>query len=129
MTQGIRHLEVLQLLVSGIGKDIISDITCSLLKSFLIDYTIEQSRIHKIPAQIVTIPEVFDYQSTKMRREDVDLPISPVDGRAVLLIPKRWLRYSPWISYDSYFEGGFVKGDEAPKDRAAILLYNRFNFG
>ena len=35
-----RHFEEIQLLVDGISKDRISDITCSFLKSFLIDFTI-----------------------------------------------------------------------------------------
>jgi hypothetical protein len=37
---GFRHFEEIQLLVDGISKDRISDITCSFLKSFLIDFTI-----------------------------------------------------------------------------------------
>lgn len=38
-TAGFKHLEEMQLLVNGIAKDRISDFTCNLLKSFLIDYT------------------------------------------------------------------------------------------
>jgi hypothetical protein len=129
MGNGIRHIEILQLLVNGIGKDRISDIACSLIKSFLIDYTIEQSRRYRIPLSSVAIPEVYDYQSTKIRTETVELPTSPTTGRGILLIPKRWLRYSPWIGYDSYFEGGFIQGDSIPTERVAVLLYNRDNYG
>src|SRR5439155_15019210 len=39
---GLHRLEVLQLIVPGIGKDRVSDFSCSFIKSFLIDYTIEQ---------------------------------------------------------------------------------------
>lgn len=125
---GLRHLEVAQLLVDGIGRDRISDIACSVLKSFLIDYTIEQSRRHGIPLERVTMQEVLDYQTMTMRSESVTLPVSPATKKPVLLIPKRWLRYSPWIGYDTYFEGSFIPG-EAPTERPAVLLYNRHNFG
>lgn len=126
---GIQHIEILQLVVDGIGKDRVSDITCSLLKSFLVDYTAEQSRRHQVPVQTITIPEIFDFKTMLIGSEIVDLPISPVTGKAILFIPKRWLRYSPWISYDSYFEGGFIEGEEVPTDRVSVLLYNRLNYG
>lgn len=40
-TYGFRHFEEIQFFIDGIGKDRISDICCSLLKSFLIDFTID----------------------------------------------------------------------------------------
>lgn len=127
--RSVQHIEIMQLLVNGIGKDRISDIACSIIKSFLIDYTIEQCRIHHIPTQKVVVPQIFEYPLMAVRAETVEMPVSPTSGRAILLIPKRWLRYSPWISFDSYFEGGFVKGEDVPKERIAVLLYNRANYG
>ncbi len=126
---GVKHIEVLQLLVAGIGKDRISDITCSILKSFLIDYSIEQAKKHGIPTERVDVDDIFDHRTASLVSESVTLPVSPVTRHGVLLIPKRWLRYSPWIGYDSYFDGGFVVGDDAPKDRASVVLYNRANYG
>lgn len=48
---GFVHFEEIQLLVENIAEDRISDLTCSFLKSFLIDYTIEQCEKHNIPRQ------------------------------------------------------------------------------
>ena len=39
---GFTHFEEIQLLVEGISKDRISDIACSLLSNFLVDYTQDQ---------------------------------------------------------------------------------------
>jgi hypothetical protein len=125
----VRHIEVAQLLVEGIGKDRISDLACSILKSFLIDYTIEQSRKHGIPRTAVTLFDILDHRTLSFHQETLDLPVSPETKAAVLLIPKRWLRYTPWISLDSYFKGAFVEGQQPPKDRASVLLFNRENYG
>ena len=43
---GFRHFEEIQFFVDGISKDRISDISCSFLKSFLIDFTIQQCQLH-----------------------------------------------------------------------------------
>lgn len=48
---GFTHFELIQLYVSGISKDRISDISCNYIKSFLIDYTIEQCEINSIPTE------------------------------------------------------------------------------
>ena len=42
---GFTHFEVIQLYISGISKDRVSDFTCNYIKSFLIDYTIEQCEL------------------------------------------------------------------------------------
>jgi len=39
---GFTHFEEIQLFVDNISKDRISDITCNFIKSFLIDFTIEE---------------------------------------------------------------------------------------
>ncbi|KFR63910.1 hypothetical protein, partial [Salmonella enterica] len=59
---GFTHFEVIQLYVSGISKDRVSDIACNYIKSFLIDYTIEQSEINGIPMEGVILDAVYNYQ-------------------------------------------------------------------
>jgi hypothetical protein len=58
---GFEHIEEIQLFVDQIGKDRISDLTCSLTKSFLIDFTIDQCAKRGIPGKEVTLDGVFDY--------------------------------------------------------------------
>lgn len=112
---GFIHFEIIQLYVDQIAKDRISDIVCSFAKSFLVDYTIQQCDQHSIPRNNVTLP-IYDYKRHCLVEEDVSLPISPGTGSPILLVPKRWLRFIPWINYEDYFEGYYAKEVLKPGD-------------
>jgi hypothetical protein len=126
---GFEHIEEIQLFIDQVGKDRISDIACSLTKSFLIDFTIDQCKQHGIPMNEVVLDAVFDYAGKKFVSEKLPLPVNPNTKAPLLLVPKRWLRFSPWINYDDYFAGAHVKDGAVPKDRVAVLNYNRANYG
>jgi len=130
---GFTHFEEIQLFVDGISKDRVSDIACNLLKSFLIDYTIEQCEKLKIPRSKTKLNNVYDHQSHKLVAiESIELPIDPRSGSPILLVPKRWLRHSPWIGFDDYFKNYIPKDDQHNTvmwDRVALLNYNRDNYG
>lgn len=127
---GLDHIEEVQLLVDGISRDRISDFTCNLVKSFLVDYTIDQCTTLGIPLAGVELPSLFDLRKKTLVSEKVMLPTDPLTGSPILLVPKRWLRFSPWINYEDYFANSFVKEGGAPEDlgRAEILNYNRQNY-
>ncbi|MBE0573377.1 hypothetical protein IH575_00535 [Candidatus Dojkabacteria bacterium] len=100
---GFTHFEAIQLYVDQISKDRISDIACSFLKSFLIDYTIEQCKKYGIPLAEVRIENIYDAKKHKLTEaENVKLPTNPETNEPILLVPKRWLRKSPWINSDDY---------------------------
>ena len=47
------------------------------------------------------------------------------------MVPKRWLRYLPWINYEDYFGGYISKLVSDPgklPDRVSLLNYNRHNY-
>jgi len=130
---GFTHFEEIQLLVDNISKDRVSDIACSFIKSFLIDYTIEQSQKHGIPLSKIKIEDVYDYRQNKFIDEEVYLPENPNTNEPILLIPKRWLRYIPWVNYEDYFKNYYTKEMQVRSDqlvdRIAILNYNRHHYG
>lgn len=129
--RGFVHFEEIQLFVDQISKDRISDISANFLKSFLIDYTMEQSEKHSIPMAKTMVENLYDYKSNQFISEDgIYLPINPVTNEPVLLVPKRWLRFMPWISYEDYFSGYFINEveDEKVKTRVEVLNYNRQNY-
>lgn len=129
--QGFQHFEEIQMLVDNISKDRISDISCSLIKSFLIDFTIEQCQRLKIPIERCTIP-LYDYKSFQIKTEETYLPINPVNRQPIILTPKRWLKYVPWINYDDYFNNYYIKDVDKFYDgkinRVQILNFNRDNY-
>jgi hypothetical protein len=131
---GFTHFEAIQLYVSGISKDRVSDITCNYIKSFLIDYTIDQCEKNLIPLEQVVIGSVYNYQKKGFDRSvRVNLPVNPSNGNPLIFIPKRWLRFNPWINFDDYFKSACPRDEifnpGAPEDRVKVLQYNRENYG
>ena len=128
---GFIHFEEIQLFVDNISKDRISDISCNFIKSFLIDYTIEQCEKNNIPIEKVLVTNIYDYKKNKFVDEEVYLPINPTNRDPIILVPKRWLRYLPWINYDDYFGSYISKLVSDPTkypDRVSLLNYNRQNY-
>ncbi len=131
---GFSHFEVIQLYVAGISKDRVSDITCNYLKSFLVDYTIEQCEELGIPLHAVALPTVYNYRNYAFDEStEVRLPVNPVDGKPLIFTPKRWLRFTPWINFDDYFKTACPRDElfnpDEPVDRVRVLKYNRDNYG
>ena len=130
-SQGFTHFEELQLLIENFSRDRVSDISCNFLKSFLIDYTIQQCEKYEIPTEIVQI-RYFEIKKLKIVADNANLPVNPYSKEPILLIPKRWLRFVPWINFEDYFQeyvtisNKLLKGKTIP--RVQILEYNRKNY-
>jgi hypothetical protein len=153
--RGFVHFEEIQFFVDHISRDRISDIGCNLPKSFLVDYTIQQCERHRIPTERVTVPEMYSYRENRLKDEEqVPLPVNPESHKAILLVPKRWLRAKPWLDFGEYAEKYFPKEKETPPcksgagrssqrgtregalalhglaaERVEVLTYNRQNYG
>lgn len=129
---GFLHFEETQLYVDQVSTDRISDIACSLLKSFLIDYTIDQCQKLGIPMVDIDIENVYDLKTNSfIDSERVKIPVNPENKQPVLLVPKRWLRRSTWINCDDYIHDYYLKEiikDEITTNRVAILNFNRRNY-
>lgn len=129
-SSGFTHFEEIQLFVDNIAQDRISDISASLIKSFLIDYTIDQAEKYAIPIDRCAV-SVFNTRTFKVEDEQVFLPMNPVSKQPLLFVPKRWLRLSTFINYDDYFNGYYVKDIDAKglkSERVKILNFNRANY-
>lgn len=129
--QGFQHFEEIQLLVDNVSKDRISDISCSLIKSFLIDFTIDQCQKLNIPIEKCSV-QIYNYKKLKVEIEETYLPLNPDNKQPIILIPKRWLKYVPWINYDDYFKNYYIKDVDKTFDgklnRVQILDFNRNNY-
>lgn len=128
---GFSHLEEIQLLVDKIAKDRISDIACNFMSSFLIDYTQQNCLEAGIPMELVEKVVVYDSKTHHFKEENVELPVNPDTHEPIWLVPKRWLRFSPWICQDDYFSNYYpekVDRGDFFKDRIKVLMYNRANY-
>ena len=130
---GFLHFEEIQLYVDQIAKDRISDIACNFLKSYLIDYTMQQCEVWGIPTQDVRIANVYNVRERRFVDDEVvKVPVNPENHKPVLLVPKRWLRKAPWLNYDDYVASYYCKevlqDPQAKPDRVAVLNFNRQNY-
>ena len=131
---GFTHFEEIQFYVRDISKDRISDICCTFIKSFLIDYTVQECEELGIPLQDVTLESIYDYRTNEFKAgQRVSLPVNPETMVPIILVPKRWLRFGPWIGFDEYFRT-YCPRDEIfnpgePEDRVKVLRYNREHYG
>jgi hypothetical protein len=133
--RGFTHFEEIQFFVDGISKDRISDFACSFMKSFLIDFTIDQAQKLGLPLADCTIPNLYDLGANRFLADQLaKLPIHPVTMKPLLLVPRRWLKFSPWINFDDYFSAYcprdlIANPNAGPPDRVRVLQYNRENYG
>lgn len=129
---GFVHFEETQLLVDNFSKDRVSDISCNYIQSFLVDYTIEQCEKYRIPIEKVKLSNLYNIKTNKFEEEETYLPINPISKLPILLVPKRWLRYIPWINVDDYFKDYYIKDIHkegvAFPDRINLLNFNRANY-
>jgi len=128
--RGFTHFEEIQFFVDGISRDRISDFACNFMKSFLIDFTIDQCESLKIPLADCRVAYLYNIDKYAFDENvPLQLPVHPQTGDPIILVPKRWLRFAPWINFDEYFK------DYCPRDeifnpgeditRVKVLNYNK----
>jgi hypothetical protein len=132
--RGFHHFEEIQFFVDGISKDRICDLACNFIKSFLIDFTMDECERLGIPLADCVVKDYYDpEQQCFLDNESQKLPVNPRNGTPLLLVPKRWLRYTPWLSFDNYFKQ-YCPRDQIfnpgePEERVKVLTFNRENYG
>ena len=75
---------------------------------------------------------LYNSKTNKFEEEETHLPVNPNTKTPILLIPKRWLRFIPWLNTDDYFKNYYIQnihkeGDEIP-DKIKLLDFNRHNY-
>jgi hypothetical protein len=127
---GFIHFEEIQLLVDNIAEDRISDITASIIKSFLIDYTIENCKKQNIPMEKTDV-YCFDIKEYKIKLENVPLPLNPNTKKPIILVPKRWLRKTNYLNFQNYCNDYYlpqILKNREGQERVSVLLFNRNNY-
>ena len=100
-----KHFEELGVLQEGIGADRISDITCTILKARIIEYTQQVARRHGIPCASHRIfASSFDPRRKRWNSDPVEVPTNPTTGGPLLLVPKRFLRDLPSLNDQDWWD-------------------------
>jgi hypothetical protein len=97
----LRSLEEAELMVEGISRDKMSDLTTNIIRRHLAEYTKDQCDLHGVPTKSVALPPCFDAAAGTWVSGYLDLPI--VDGLPVLLVPKVIARYDPAYDHEEYY--------------------------
>lgn len=104
----LQDLEDTILLVSGVDRDRISDITTNLVREQLLAFTIEACEYYGIPTEpSVSSGPLWSAQSLKWQDAYRRRPIAR--GRPLLLIPKSIVRASPAYDAGEYYNNYILK--------------------
>lgn len=105
LNEGMAHFEELGVLVERINRDRISDMTLSVLKPRFIEYTQKVAGDLGVEFESLNVANsVYDPIRKRWVAETFDLPRNPFTGKAVLLLPKRFLRELPTLNPDDWFD-------------------------
>ncbi|MBA2669658.1 MAG: hypothetical protein H0U67_04740 [Gemmatimonadetes bacterium] len=103
--RGIRHLAEMQLLIAGVGPDLISDMCTNIAKPFFVDYTQRQCDIHGIPLEAgLCLKHVFDWEELDWDDAHVELPVNPLTEKPILLVPRAVVRKFVEIDYEDFWD-------------------------
>jgi hypothetical protein len=130
---GLDHIEILSLIIPNIAEDRLSDITASVLKRWLANFTRQQCANFNIPTRRYRL-NGWDSDNLDWRAFDEQLPFNPADDSPVLFAPLDLLRRLPWINYPDYYKSTYARLVLSPskRNRAVakknVLAHNRANY-
>ncbi len=97
----ISSLEECELMIDGISRDKLSDLSTNLIRAHLVAYTQEQCKLHGISIQSMPLPPVFDVNSMTWVSKYVDIPVAK--NGPILLVPKAFVRFDPAYEHQQYY--------------------------
>jgi hypothetical protein len=108
-TEHLPHFEVLGIFNEKIGPDRISDLTCTALKKEFVDYTAKIAERHGLATRSSVVRHAGVDSKGAVREVTAALPVNPYTGRAVLLVPERFLRQLPTLNADDWWQAEVSK--------------------
>lgn len=97
----VSHFEDLVIFVDNVGKDKISDLTTNIIRKHLIDYTISQCELHKIPL-VESVPTGYYWDDKRMSWQNTFSKGLVINDRIIILVPKWIVSYSNVYTKDQY---------------------------
>jgi len=93
----LSSLEECELMIEGISRDKISDLTTNIIRKKLAEYSFEQCKLHNVATSQVPLAPHFSPEANAWVSDYYTLPT--YRNKAILLVPKFVARYS--LDYDS----------------------------
>ena len=123
----LSSLEECELMIEGIGRDKISDLTTNIIRSHLVEYTKDQCTLLGVPFQQVPLSPCFDtHQMTWVSRYG-ELPVW--HGQPIMLVPKAIVRFDPAYEHRKYYRHFVLPFLQAEQLRADSSLVHTLRGG
>ena len=116
----IKDIADCAILIPGISRDKISDITANILKRKLVEYTQLQCDKYKIPTKKVAVNNAFDYETFQFTSYFAQLPV--INGQAKILLPISAVRQDPELSKSKYYRNFVLEFLRAEHQHAGDAL-------
>jgi hypothetical protein len=113
----LTSLEECELMIDGIGRDKISDLTTNVIRQHLADYTLEQCELLGIAHRPLPLPPVFNSQDMQWETKYHELPFH--GNLPILLVPKLFVRYEPAYESKTYYQHYVLEFLQAEELRSA----------
>lgn len=97
----LRDLEDAELLIEGISRDKISDISINIIRHKLIEYTQFQCNLFDIPMNSVPSGNIWNQDKEEWESDYVFLPVC--HSRSVVLVPKAIARFDIEFNHQEYY--------------------------
>jgi hypothetical protein len=98
----LHNLEDAELLIPGIGRDKVSDVSTNIIRAKLIEYTQRECILFDVPMSNVPSGCIWDLDDEKWTSDYVQLPVC--HDRSVLLVPKAIARYDLEFNHQEYYQ-------------------------
>ncbi|NFO28832.1 hypothetical protein FDB41_10540 [Clostridium botulinum] len=105
-TGNLKDLSDCELMIKGIGKDNISDITTNIIREYLIEFTEEQCKLYDIP-MVIFKNNIWDKHEKKWVKKEYKLPC--VNGKKVILVPKSIVTDKLILSYENFYNNEILE--------------------
>lgn len=119
----IRDLEDTALLIPGIGRDIVSDITTNIIRGPLIQYTQKMCELYAIPLD-ENIDSGCVWNPTLRQWESYYTKLPRTHGKKLLLVPKIFVRRTMTYDVGEYYEYAiveFLQDEELQKVKSPLV--------
>jgi hypothetical protein len=97
----LRSLEECELMIDGIARDKLSDLTTNVIRGHLATYTRDQCALFDIPIRPVAMSPCFDRDTGRWQSRYLDVPVW--EGKPILMVPKWVVRYDPAYEAGNYY--------------------------
>lgn len=119
----LKDLEESALLVEGINRDIISDMTVMITKKYLIEFTQAQCKKYQVPMSKAKVGKIWDEKQEYWVEIEAELPI--YDNNPMILVPKKIVTDKLMLDSQDFYRNellSFVQDELMRADRSLIIV-------